>query len=236
MERPIDNSDADTARDADPPRGATRDETPGGETPRRETPGEETPGDETTSIEAARAQVAARLLAHQPTLLAFIRRKLGHAAASERSAEDVFSTTLRRSDVLVRANALLADLPDSALMALAATISHRAILESSRRADRTRRIHDAAAERSRARDGTAGSTPRDGASDLPDAIRAELSEDDLAVLVLRLDDRNWSAIAAALGTTPAGAHRRYYRALKALMSATAVRDACDPSTRPPPTR
>jgi len=172
------------------------------------------------AIEAARVQVAARLVANQATLLSFIRRKLGHAAAGERSAEDVFSTTLRRSDALVRANALLAELSDSALMALASTISHRAILESSRQAARTRRIRESAAERSRA--GTEGVGPRlhDSIPDLDKAIRSELSDDDLAVLVLRLDDRDWSAIAVAIGTTPAGAHRRYYRALKALLSAT----------------
>ncbi len=121
-------------------------------------------------------------------------------------------------------------------MALASTISHRAILESSRQAERARRVRASAAERSRAQDGGGKAAPRDGTPELEDALRSKLSEEDLAILVLRLDDRNWSAIAAALGTTPAGAHRRYYRALKALMAATGVRDACDPSTRPPPTR
>jgi DNA-directed RNA polymerase specialized sigma24 family protein len=188
------------------------------------------------ALHAARTSVAARLLANQPTLLAFIRRRLGHSAASERNADDVFATTLRRSDALVRANALLAELSDAALMALASTISHRAILESSRQAERARRVRASAAERSRAQDGGGKAAPRDGTPELEDALRSKLSEEDLAILVLRLDDRNWSAIAAALGTTPAGAHRRYYRALKALMAATGVRDACDPSTRPPPTR
>jgi DNA-directed RNA polymerase specialized sigma24 family protein len=168
------------------------------------------------ALHAARASVAARLVANRPTLLSFIRRRLGVAAASERSPEDVFATTLRRSDALVRANALLSELPDAALLALAATISHRAILESGRQAERARRIRDSAAKRARARDQVAEMTSRDGASELEDAIRSRLSEDDLAILVLRLDDRSWPAIAAAIGTTPAGAHRRYYRALRAL--------------------
>ena len=100
---------------------------------------------------AARVSVAARLIASQPELLAFIRKRLGNAAASERSAEDIFSTMLRRSDALVRANALLAELSDAALLALASTISHRAILESGREAARSQRIRRAATERSRAK-------------------------------------------------------------------------------------
>lgn len=171
---------------------------------------------EADELLAARTSVAARLFANRPTLLAFIRQRLGVAAASERSPEDVFATTLRRSDALVRANALLSELPDAALLALAATISHRAILESSRQAERARRIRSSAAERARVRSGDGEATSRDGASELEDAIRSRLSEDDLAILVLRLDGRNWPAIAAAIGTTPAGAHRRYYRALRAL--------------------
>lgn len=172
------------------------------------------------ALVAARASVAARLLANQSELLAFIRRRLGQGAASERSADDVFSTMLRRSDALVRANALLADLPDAALLALASTISHRAILESSRTAARTARIRRAACSASH--DQTIGpNEPREEANRVLDGlIREALSEEDLAVIVMRLSDQSWSAIAASLGTTPAGAHRRYYRALKALAAAT----------------
>lgn len=177
--------------------------------------GAERPTD-SSLVETARIQVAKRLIANQATILSFIRLRLGHAAAGERSAEDVFSTTLRRSDALVRANSLLAELPDAALMALASTISHRAILGSSRHAERARRIRDSAADRSRSVEGGAKAALRDGASEFEDEIRSKLSEDDVAILVLRLADQSWSAIAAAIGTSPAGAHRRYYRALKTL--------------------
>lgn len=71
---------------------------------------------------------------------------------------------------------------------------------------------------------------------LEDVIRSGLSEDDLAILVLRLDGQSWGAIAAVIGTTPAGAHRRYYRALKALKVAAGVRGSGDASTRSPPAR
>ena len=191
---------------------------------------------ESSLVETARIQVAERLLANQATLLSFIRLRLGHAAAGERSAEDVFSTTLRRSDALVRANSLLAELPDAALVALASTISHRAILESSRRAARNRRVRNSAAELSRNREQSTNGERTDRIPNLDAVIRSALSEDDLAILVLRLDDRSWSAIAAVIGTTPAGVHRRYYRALKAL--ATAVH-ATHPDQRDsdlPPTR
>lgn len=188
------------------------------------------------AILAARKSVAARLLANQATLLAFIRQRLGHAAAGERGAEDVFATTLRRSDALVSANVVLAELSDDALMALASTISQRAIFESSRLAERARRIRNSAAERSRARDDGAETKIWSRTPELEDVIRSELSEDDLAILVLRLDDQSWVAIAAVIGTTPAGAHRRYYRALKALKVAVGIRCAGDASTRSPPTR
>jgi hypothetical protein len=169
---------------------------------------------------AARVSVAARLIASQPELLAFIRKRLGNAAASERSAEDIFSTMLRRSDALVRANALLAELSDAALLALASTISHRAILESGREAARSQRIRRAATERSRAKAGGAGDLRGQPDHGLEESIRSRLSDDDLAIIALRLSDQGWHAIAASIGTTTAGAHRRYYRALKALAAAT----------------
>lgn len=183
--------------------------------------------DHDAMIAAARASVAARLLANEHRLLAFIRQRLGTAAARERSADDVFATTLRRSDALVRANALLAQLPDAALLALASTISHRAILESSRAAARSERARESALDAAHARGHTADAATRGahepGASTDPEAldrlIRSELSEDDLAIIVLRLGDLDWTSIAAAIGTTPAGAHRRYYRALRALAQA-----------------
>ncbi len=169
---------------------------------------------------AARVSVAARLIASQPELLAFIRKRLGNAAASERSAEDIFSTMLRRSDALVRANALLAELSDAALLALASTISHRAILESGREAARSQRIRRAATERSRAKAGGGGDLRGQPDHGLEESIRSRLSDDDLAIIALRLSDQGWHAIAASIGTTTAGAHRRYYRALKALAAAT----------------
>jgi DNA-directed RNA polymerase specialized sigma24 family protein len=171
------------------------------------------------AIAAARAAVAERLLANEPTLLAFIRKSLGTSAASERSADDVFATTLRRSDALVASNALLAGLPDSALLALASTISRHAILESSRQAARTARIRKAAASRMRDRGEAAAALPAEASRELNEVMRSVIPESDLAVLVLRMHGLGWSAIAATLGTTPAGAHRRYYRALKVLSEA-----------------
>lgn len=177
---------------------------------------------ETDPVRAARASVAARLMASHPELLAFIRKRLGDAAASERSADDIFSTMLRRSDALVRANALLAELPDAALLALASTISHRAILESSREAARAQRIRRAATERSRTQGGGPEDLPGQQGHELEEAVRTRLSDDDLAIISLRLGAQSWSVIAASIGTTTAGAHRRYYRALKALAAATDV--------------
>lgn len=173
------------------------------------------------SVTAARASVAARLLANQPSLLAFIRQRLGNAAASERSADDVFATTLRRSDALVRANALLAELPDAALMALAATISHRAILESGRQAARTRRAQESAADLAHVRKEPSAEQLPAMLPELEQVIRAALSEDDFAIIVLRLSDLGWGAVASTLGVTPVAAHRRYYRAVKALSAAVA---------------
>jgi hypothetical protein len=43
------------------------------------------------------------------------------------------------------------------------------------------------------------------------------------VIGLRLRDASWSVIAEALGTTVAGAHRRYYRAIAALAAAAEAR-------------
>ncbi len=188
------------------------------EQPHGSSQGRPSPEDVRT-IRAARTAVAARLLANQSTLLAFIRRRLGHAAASERDAEDVFATTLRRSDALVAANALLAELPDAALLALASAISRHAILESSRQAARTRRIRASASDLLRARVACASEGTSDAARELSPLLQETLSEGDLAVIALRLNDLDWSAIAATLGTTPAGAHRRYYRAMQALAEA-----------------
>lgn len=173
------------------------------------------------SVAAARASVAARLLANQPRLLASIRQRLGNAAASERSADDVFATTLRRSDALVRANALLAELPDAALLALASAISHRAILESGRQAARTRRKQDSAADLAHTRKAPAAEPLPATLPELEQVIRAALSEDDFAIIVLRLSDLGWGAVASTLGVTPAAAHRRYYRAVKSLAAAVA---------------
>lgn len=175
--------------------------------------------DAVNTLDAARASVAARLVAHQGALQAFIRQRLGATAASERNIDDVFATTLRRSDALVRANALLAELPDAKLIALAATISRNAILESRHAADRTRRMHESAMAVLRAKASPDRDILGDRSAALSESIRSKLSDDDLAVLVLRLDDRSWPAIAAALGTTPAGAHRRYYRAIQSLAEA-----------------
>lgn len=172
-------------------------------------------------VEVARASVAARLLANQSRLLAFIRHRLGTAAASVRDADDVFATTLRRSDALVRADALLAGLPDSALMALASTISYRAILESSRTAARVERARASAAELARARSEASDAGARVESGEIEGILRERLSDENLAVIVLRLDGLSWSAIAATIGMTPAGAHRRFYRALRALAEAAA---------------
>ncbi len=64
---------------------------------------------------------------------------------------------------------------------------------------------------------------RDERGPLPAA--AGLVPEDLEVIGLRLRDASWSVIAEALGTTVAGAHRRYDRAIAALAAAVEARQA-----------
>lgn len=182
-----------------------------------------TPDEIMTSSEL-RARVAAGLLRQRESLAARIRRQLASTGAPPAAAEDVLSTTLRRTDVLAAAGRIADDVSDRQLLALATAISMRAAFETSRRNARDRRRVEAASEVLRARPAANEPRARPGdddsweASEL-EAILGTLSDVDLAILGLRIRGAGWPVVAEHLGTTPAGAHRRYYRAIQTLAEA-----------------
>jgi hypothetical protein len=200
----------------------------------------------------AREAIASRLVAAREKLLGRIRGQLARVGGRGADAQDVFSTTVRRADVLAAAGRIAETIPDEELLALAGEIARRASFESARKG---RRQRDIAERRRRAgieangttdttttrefaelfgdRDRSGGdssdsasSTPgsRETAADRgPLPAAAGLVPEDLEVIGLRLRDASWSVIAEALGTTVAGAHRRYYRAIAALAAAAEAR-------------
>jgi hypothetical protein len=181
-----------------------------------------------------RAEIAERLVAQRALLLSRIRRRLDARGLEGVDADDIFSTTLRRVDVLASAGKLVDAISDDQLTALASAVAHNATREAARRTHR-----GANALRALAREHNDTRTSADGdphqahpESDSAQALADldELSADrarserllatldnaDIEILGLRLRGADWPVVASTLGTTPAAAHRRYFRALKKL--------------------
>lgn len=169
--------------------------------------------DESTDI--TRSDLADRLLGHREVLVSRIRRYLAGVGASTQQADDIFSTTVRRTDMLVAAGKIVARLADDDLIALSSAIARNAAREAGREARRDRR-REAAAERveqHRLREADAPLARNDA---LTEDFLARIAPEDLEVIGLKLRGVDWPAIAAELGTTVAAAQRRYYRALKSV--------------------
>lgn len=166
----------------------------------------------------ARDHIAARLFAKREVLTSRIRAQLGRTGGPVGRTDDVFSTTLRRTDVLVQAGRVLESISDDGLLALATAIARNAAHEARREAVRERKRADAAGEALRERpEPKPGEQPVSHAdADLIERIRRSIAPEDLTLLELRLRGADWPVLAAQLGTTPAGAHRRFYRILTAL--------------------
>lgn len=183
---------------------------------------------------ALRAEIASRMVAQRALLLTRIRRRLDSRGLEGVDADDIFSTTLRRVDVLASAGKLVDAISDDHLTALASAVAHNATREAARRTHR-----GANALRVIAREQNDGRTPADvppqvastetdPAQELAqldehaaDRARSErllatLDNADFEILGLRLRGADWPVVASTLGTTPAAAHRRYFRALKKL--------------------
>jgi len=172
-----------------------------------------------------RARVAERLLRHRALLVSRIRRQLSRTGAPASDAEDVLSTTLRRTDVLASAGRLAEDISEDHLLALATAVARFAAREAGRRRARDLKRLTAAEDLLRAEDGRPSALgPASVTGDDVDALLRLLSAEDLEVLGLRLRGLDWPQIAAELGTTPAGVHRRYYRAMQRLAE-TAPRES-----------
>ena len=86
--------------------------------------------------DATRAAIAARLVAIREALLARIRTQLARAGGTRLDAEEVFSTTVRRTDILAAAGRIAGSIPDEDLLALATGIARRSAYEKSRRTRR----------------------------------------------------------------------------------------------------
>ena len=163
-----------------------------------------------------RSDLADRLLGHREVLVSRIRRYLAGVGASSQQADDIFSTTVRRTDMLVAAGKIVARLADDDLIALSSAIARNAAREAGREARRERRREAAAAERvqeSRSREADA---PLARVDPLAEEFLARIGAEDLEVIGLKLRGVDWPAIAAELDTSVAAAQRRYYRALKAV--------------------
>jgi len=164
-----------------------------------------------------RARVAERLLRHRALLVSRIRRQLARTGAPAGDAEDVLSTTIRRTDVLASAGRLAEGISDEHLIALATAISRFAAHEAGRRHGRDRKRLKAAEDLLRAAGPDSADPGSAGhATEETESLLRSLSGEDLEVLGLRLRGLDWPQIAAELGTTPAGVHRRYYRAMERL--------------------
>ncbi|MEY2796197.1 MAG: hypothetical protein RIR10_1913 [Planctomycetota bacterium] len=181
-----------------------------------------------------RAEIAERLVAQRALLLSRIRRRLDARGLEGVDADDIFSTTLRRVDVLASTGKLVDAISDDHLTALASAVAHNATREAARRTHR-----GANALRALAREHNDTRTSADGdphhahpesdpaqelaqldehAADRANSERllATLDNADFEILGLRLRGADWPVVASTLGTTPAAAHRRYFRALKKL--------------------
>lgn len=181
-----------------------------------------------------RAEIAERLVAQRALLLSRIRRRLDARGLEGVDADDIFSTTLRRVDVLASAGKLVDAISDDQLTALASAVAHNATREAARRTHRGVNALRALAREQNDTRTSADSDPHhahpesDPAQELADLdelsadrarserLLATLDNADFEILGLRLRGADWPVVASTLGTTPAAAHRRYFRALKKL--------------------
>ena len=166
-----------------------------------------------------RHRLAERLLGQRDLLIRRIRRVLARHGGSREHAEDVFSTTLRRADLLAATGRLIDGISDDHLLALASAIARNAAREKMRAAKRLDERHRRAAEEDRDRDPEPALDATTARPESVDALLSALSPADFAVLSLRLRGLRWAVIAAELATTPAGAQMRFYRAVRALAAA-----------------
>ena len=182
----------------------------------------EEPPDRNADEGPDRARVAERLLGHRALLVSRIRRHLARTGAPASDAEAVLSTTLRRTDVLAAAGRLAESISDEHLLALATAVARLAAHEAGRRRARDLRRLAAAVELFRAEDDERPlpEPPMSTSAETEGLLRC-LQPDDLAILGLRLRGLDWPEIAVELETTPAGAHRRYYRAMQRLSESAA---------------
>ena len=183
---------------------------------------------------ALRAEIASRMVAQRALLLTRIRRRLDARGLEGVDADDIFATTLRRVDVLASAGKLVDAISDDHLTALASAVAHNATREAARRTHRgANALRALAREHNDTRTSADGdphhahpeSDPAQELADLDelsaDRARSErllatLDNADFEILGLRLRGADWPVVASTLGTTPAAAHRRYFRALKKL--------------------
>ena len=181
-----------------------------------------------------RAEIAERLVAQRALLLSRIRRRLDARGVEGVDADDIFSTTLRRVDVLASTGKLVDAISDDHLTALASAVAHNATREAARRTHRGANAFRALAREhndtrtSADRDAHHAHPESDPAQELADLdelsadrarserLLATLDNADFEILGLRLRGADWPVVASTLGTTPAAAHRRYFRALKKL--------------------
>ncbi len=178
--------------------------------------------------EALRADIADRMIAQRRILLQRIRRRLDAQTRPQSEPDDVFSTTLRRVDVLAASGDLVPRISDDQLLALASAIAYNAVRE------RTRKVGREQARLRTIRETLPHMIGIDPAANPEDTLllleqhdadrtQAErllgtLLASDIEILGLRLRGADWSTIAAELRTTPGAAHRRYFRALRKLAS------------------
>lgn len=164
-----------------------------------------------------RAQVAERMLAQRTVLVSRIRQQLGQRGLAPQLADDIFSTTIRRTDALLAAGRVVGEIPDARLVALATAVSRNAVRESCRVARRQRLQLDAASEQARASTAAAPDASREasGEHDIEQML-ARVDARALTLLGLRLRGAGWPTIAEELGMSTVAAQRLYYRALKGL--------------------
>ena len=167
------------------------------------------------SHEHTRSDLADRLIGHREVLVARIRRYLAGAGAPTGHADDIFSTTVRRTDMLAAAGKIVEGLSDDSLLALSSAIARNAAREAGREARRERRRAEAAAEGLRAREPEAEGAVSPQGSSLTEDLLSRIDPADLAVIDLKLRGADWPAIAGELGVSAAAAQRRYHRALPA---------------------
>ena len=143
-----------------------------------------------------RQALADRLLSARTLLLARIRQRLVRAGLTSTQAEDIFSTTLRRTDAAAVAGRIVSGIDDDQLIALATAISTNAVREQARRERRDR-------ERC---EGAARHAPQ--AADEPvlhddaDDPFLRLTDAEAMVVQLRLRGAGWSRGSAWAGSMP----------------------------------